>query len=370
MSFFASVSLLVTIPSGIQFFAWIATLWSGTVKFTTPMLFMLGFLLVFLLGGVTGVMVAILPFDWQVTDSYFIVAHFHYVLNGAVVFPIFGAIYYWVPKMTGRMMSERLGKISFWTMFIAFNVAFFPMHIVGLLGMPRRVATYPSGLGWDSLNMIETIGGFAFGIGTGITLFNYIYSRFRGPPRAGRPVEGRLARVGDVLAAAGLELRRGAGGVVAPPALGRAAAPGRPADAAGRARRRTTTSSSSMRRGGDSVGLVGMGERDMAETTVFDAEPEGAWPVPPDSYLPFFAAIAILVFVIGLLVDALVIGIAGAAHGRRRPPALDLEDRRGDPMTTADTEALLPDVATVTVAVAHGRRGGGVDPSRGGAWSR
>ena len=150
-AFFSAVSLVIVIPSGIQFFAWIATMWKGRVRLTTPMLFALGFLLIFLLGGITGVMVAVLPFDYQVTDSYFVVAHFHYVLNGAVVFPIFGALYYWLPKMTGRLLSERLGHWSFWTMFVGFNVAFFPMHILGLMGMPRRVYTYPSGLGWDAL---------------------------------------------------------------------------------------------------------------------------------------------------------------------------------------------------------------------------
>src|SRR5947207_3266975 len=180
MSFFSAASLIIAIPSGVQFFCWIATMWEGRVRLETPMLFSLGFLLLFLLGGITGVMVAILPFDWQVTDSYFVVAHFHYVLNGAVVFPIFGAIYYWAPKMTGRMLSERLGKLSFWTMFISFNVAFFPMHIVGLLGMPRRVATYLPGLGWDNLNLIETIGGFFFGLGTGITLLNFFWSQKHG----------------------------------------------------------------------------------------------------------------------------------------------------------------------------------------------
>ncbi|HYL50813.1 MAG TPA: cbb3-type cytochrome c oxidase subunit I, partial [Acidimicrobiia bacterium] len=143
----------------------------------TPMLFSIGFLLIFLLGGITGVMVAVLPFDWQVTDSYFVVAHFHYVLNGAVVFPIFAAIYYWYPKMTGRMLSERLGHMSFWVMFIGFNVAFFPMHILGLLGMPRRIYTYPSGLGWEWLNLVSSIGGFIFAIGVGITFLNLWVSR-------------------------------------------------------------------------------------------------------------------------------------------------------------------------------------------------
>src|SRR3954467_1755997 len=139
MSLFSGVSLLIAVPSGVQFFSWIATMWHGKVQFTTPMLFAMGFLLIFLLGGITGVMVAVMPFDWQAHDSYFVVAHFHYVLNGAVVFPIFGAIYFWMPKMTGRMLSEGLGKLSFWVMFVGFNLAFFPMHVLGLLGMPRRV---------------------------------------------------------------------------------------------------------------------------------------------------------------------------------------------------------------------------------------
>src|SRR5467141_2383477 len=181
MAFFSAASLLITVPSGVQFFAWIATMWRGQVRLVTPMLFSIGFLLIFLLGGITGVMVAVLPFDWQAHDSYFVVAHFHYVLNGAVVFPIFGAMYYWLPKMTGHLLSERLGKISFWTMFVGFNLAFFPMHILGFLGMPRRVWTYSSGLGWDGLNSIVSIGAVVFGLGTGITLLNWFLSLRRGP---------------------------------------------------------------------------------------------------------------------------------------------------------------------------------------------
>ena len=163
------------------------------------MLFSIGFLLIFLLGGITGVMVAVLPFDWQVTDSYFVVAHFHYVLNGAVVFPIFGALYYWLPKMTGRMLDERLGKISFWTMFIGFNVAFFPMHILGFLGMPRRIYTYDSGLGWDTLNLIISVASFVFAVGTLLTLFNFVAEpvpRCPRPPTRGTPIHwsGRRRR--------------------------------------------------------------------------------------------------------------------------------------------------------------------------------
>jgi len=184
MSFFSAVGMIIVIPSGIQFFAWIATMWRGVVRFTTAMLFVLGFLLIFLLGGITGVMVSVLPLDWQVTDSYFVVAHFHYVLNGAVVFPIFGAMYYWGPKITGRLMNEKLGHASFWLMFVGFNLAFFPMHILGFLGMPRRVYTYHAGLGWDSLNMLATVGGFVFAVGAGLSLYNYMWSLKRGK-RAG-----------------------------------------------------------------------------------------------------------------------------------------------------------------------------------------
>src|SRR5579871_63603 len=176
LAFFSGVSLLITIPSGVQFLAWIATMWKGKVVLRTPMLFMVGFLLIFLLGGITGVMVAVLPFDWAVTDSYFIVAHLHYVLNGAVVFPIFGAIYYWNPKLFGRMLNERWGKISFWVMFIGFNLTFFPMHVLGIMGMPRRIYTYPDNLGWNSLNALITAGSYVFGAGTGITLINWAWS--------------------------------------------------------------------------------------------------------------------------------------------------------------------------------------------------
>src|SRR3954453_12323879 len=178
---FSAASLVIAVPSGIQYFAWIGTMWGGGLLLRPPMLFALGFLLIFLLGGITGVMVAAMPFDLQVTDSYFIVAHFHYVLNGAVVFPIFGALYYWLPKMTGRMLNDRLGRWSFWTMFVSFNVTFFPMHILGLMGMPRRVWTYDNGLGWGTLNLVVSIGSVIFGIGTGMTLVHFFRNRRRGP---------------------------------------------------------------------------------------------------------------------------------------------------------------------------------------------
>jgi cytochrome c oxidase subunit I+III len=172
LGFFSAASMAVSLPSGIQVFAWIATIANGRLRFGTPALFVLGFLFIFTLGGLTGVMVAMVPFDWQVHDTYFVVAHFHYVLVGGMVFPLFAAFYYWMPAFSRHAMSEQLGKWVFWLMFIGFNVAFFPMHLSGLLGMPRRVYTYPSGLGWDALNFVSTLGAFMLASGIGLFLWD------------------------------------------------------------------------------------------------------------------------------------------------------------------------------------------------------
>jgi cytochrome c oxidase subunit 1/cytochrome c oxidase subunit I+III len=180
MIFFSAASLLITIPSGIQIFAWTATVVKGRPVLASPMLYILGFVVVFVVGGVTGVMFAAIPFDQQVTDSYFVVAHFHYVLMGGAVFPIFGGIHYWFPKITGRMLNERLARFAFWVFFIGFNLTFFPMHVAGLLGMPRRVYTYEPGLGWDAVNLIETIGAFVLATGILLTAINVLVSRRSG----------------------------------------------------------------------------------------------------------------------------------------------------------------------------------------------
>ncbi len=156
LSFFSAASMAVSLPSGIQVFAWIATIAAGRLRFATPSLFVLGFLFIFTLGGLTGVMVAMVPFDWQAHDTYFVVAHFHYVLVGGMVFPLFAALYYWAPAFSRHALSERLGSWAFWLMFVGFNVAFLPMHLTGLMGMPRRVYTYPAELGWGTLNAIST----------------------------------------------------------------------------------------------------------------------------------------------------------------------------------------------------------------------
>jgi len=165
LSFFSAASMAVAIPSGIQVFAWIATIAAGKLRLDTPALFVLGFLFIFTLGGLTGVMVAMVPFDWQAHDTYFVVAHLHYVLIGGMVFPLFAAFYYWAPAFSSRALSERLGRWAFWLMFIGFNVAFLPMHVLGLQGMPRRVYTYPAELGWQTLNFVSTAGAFMLAAG-------------------------------------------------------------------------------------------------------------------------------------------------------------------------------------------------------------
>ena len=158
-------SFAVAIPSGTQVFSWIATFWKGRVQMKSPTFFLLGFHFIFVLGGLTGVMVAVLPFNWQVHDTYFIVAHLHYVLIGGMVFPVFAGFYYWAPLLNGHLLSERLARWVFGFMFIGFNLAFFPMHITGLMGMPRRVYTYAGDLGWNGLNLLSTVGAFIFALG-------------------------------------------------------------------------------------------------------------------------------------------------------------------------------------------------------------
>jgi cytochrome c oxidase subunit 1/cytochrome c oxidase subunit I+III len=177
MSFFGAASITISIPSAIQIFAWLATMYYGRVVFRTPMLFALGFIAQFVIGGVSGVMTAAVPFDWQATDTYFVVAHLHYVLAGGTLFGVFAAIYYWYPKMFGRRLDERTGKLSFWLMFLGFNIAFFPMHVSGLLGMPRRVYTYASSGPLNDANMLSTIGAYIFAVGIVVTLWNVLRSR-------------------------------------------------------------------------------------------------------------------------------------------------------------------------------------------------
>jgi len=187
LAFFTAATLMIAIPNGIQVFAWITTLGTGRPRWHPALLFVLGFLVIFVLGGLTGVMLAAVPFNWQAHDTYFVVAHFHYVLIGGVVFPIFAGLYYWLPKITGRLLSERLGRWHFWLMFVFFNVTFFPMHLTGLLGMPRRVWTYGEGLGWTAGNLVSTVGAWAFGASVLLGVVNFIWSLRRGAPAGPDP---------------------------------------------------------------------------------------------------------------------------------------------------------------------------------------
>jgi cytochrome c oxidase subunit 1 len=190
LGFFMLSSFLIGVPTGVKIFNWIATLWRGSIVMTTSLYFAVGFIAIFILGGITGIFLAVFPVDWQLTDTYFVVAHFHYVLMGGAVFSIFAGIYYWFPKITGRLLNEPLGKLSFWTMFIGFNMTFFVQHALGLSGMPRRIYTFQPGLGWSTYNLISTIGSFILGAGILVTIVNIARSLKVGPLAGPDPWKG------------------------------------------------------------------------------------------------------------------------------------------------------------------------------------
>jgi cytochrome c oxidase subunit 1 len=181
--FFMVASVIIAIPTGVKILNWLATTWRGNISFDTPMLFALGFIGLFVIGGLTGMFVAAYPVDFQLHNTYFVVAHFHYTLVGGSVFAIFAGLYYWWPKMFGRRLNEKLGKFNFWLLFIGFNVTFFPQHLVGLLGMPRRIATYSEGGLWEWYNLVSTIGSGIMALGILVFLWNVFYSR--NAPRVG-----------------------------------------------------------------------------------------------------------------------------------------------------------------------------------------
>ena len=180
-TFFVLATMAISVPTGIKIFNWLATLWGGKIHFTVAMMFAIGFLFQFLIAGLTGIMLSVAPFDWQLGGSYFVVAHFHYVLVGAILFMLFSAFYYWFPKMTGRMLSEKLGKWHFWIFLIGFHMTFDFMHIPGLEGMPRRIYTYEADRGWMMWNMIVSSGAVFQTIGTLLFVYNMVWSYFKGP---------------------------------------------------------------------------------------------------------------------------------------------------------------------------------------------
>jgi len=189
-SVFSLATMLIAVPTGVKIFNWVGTLWGGSLRLRTPMLFALGFVAMFIIGGLSGVMHASPPVDLQQTDTYFVVAHFHYVLFGGSIFGLFAGIYYWWPKLTGRLLDERIGTLHFWLMLIGFNLTFFPQHFLGVMGMPRRIYTYAPGLNWELWNLVSTIG--AFGIAVSITVFmiNVAYSARRGRRVGNDPWDG------------------------------------------------------------------------------------------------------------------------------------------------------------------------------------
>ena len=294
LSFISLASFMITIPTATQVFGWIATLIAGRPELKTPMLFSIGFIAMLVLGGLSGAMFAAIPFDQQTTDSYFVVAHLHYVLFGGAVFPIFGGLYYWLPKMTGRMLSEGLGKLSFWLMFIGFNLAFFPMHISGLLGQPRRTYTYAAGLGWDVWNLLATIGAFMLAAGILVTLINWLQSARRGALAGNDPWRGETLEWATTSPPPDYNFEtvptvRSLHPMWDQPEL--SVGPQRPED------------------GGHPLS----GGHLTMSTSMLDGTPQALVHMPHESPWPLLLTVAMLTFFYGVLIDAYIVAALGAA---------------------------------------------------------
>ncbi|MDQ6646025.1 MAG: cytochrome c oxidase subunit I [Pseudomonadota bacterium] len=282
LSYFSASSMVIVIPSAVAVFAWIATIWTGRPVFTTAFLYFSSFVLLFVIGGVSGFMTASVPVDLELTHTYFVVAHLHYVLIGINVFPVVGGIYYWFPKFTGRLMNETLGKWGFWTMFIGFNVGFFPMHILGLAGMPRRVYTYPSGLGWGLWNMVATVGSYVFAIGIAMFIINFWISLKRGKAAGPNPWGGPS-----------LEWSTSS----PPPVYNFAVIPTV-------ASRYPLWEKHMENVGGESTiheGLLLDQGRETIGTSLLDAEPGVILRMPGDSYMPLLLSLSLALLFVGLL---------------------------------------------------------------------
>jgi cytochrome c oxidase subunit 1/cytochrome c oxidase subunit I+III len=285
LSFFSAASFVIVIPSAVAVFAWIATIWTGRPVFTAAFLFFAGFVLLFVIGGVSGFMTAAVPLDWQLTRTYFVIAHLHYVLIGINVFPVLGGICYWFPKVTGRFMNETLAKWSFWVMFIGFNTAFFPMHILGILGMPRRIYTYPDHLGWSTANFVISIGAFVFASGLLLFLID-VFRSFHHGKRAGANPWG----------AASLEWSTSS----PPPVYNFEVIP----IVASRYPLWEDMMDEGPERSSVGTGMLLDQGRETVGTTVLDAEPDVILRMPGDSYLPFLLSVAVTGIFVSLLLHS------------------------------------------------------------------
>jgi cytochrome c oxidase subunit I+III len=298
-SFFTATSFMIALATGTQIFAWIATLWGTRPLFTVPMLYVLGFVFVFMIGGVTGVMIAVVPFDWQAHDTFFIVAHFHYVLIGGVVLPLLAAIEYWLPKITGRMMSEALGRAAFWVIFVAFNITFFPMHVSGLLGMPRRVYTYQEGTGLYGYNLTSTIGSYALAVGFVMFALNVLWSLRRGAMAGSDPWRaGTLEWTGS-----------------SPPASYSVERPFVVHDAYPLWRGPGETherDEEALEHSAAALDAAPLDWRATLVTSTFGGEPRGVLFLPGPSYLPLLSAFGVTLAALALLLKSPWLGLVGA----------------------------------------------------------
>jgi cytochrome c oxidase subunit I+III len=289
ISFFSAASTMIAIPSAIQIFSAIATLWSGKLVFKTPLLYIFGFVFTFVIGGVTGIMVASLPLDWQVHDTYFVVAHLHYVLIGGAVFPLIAGLYYWFPKVTGRMLHEGLGKWNFWLTLIGFHTTFFPMHISGLWGMPRRVYTYLAGIGWDELNLLSTLGAFILAIGILLLLINIIRSLHHGEVAGDNPWQAGTLEWATTSPPQSYNFEP------IPVLHSRYPLWEQPAN-------REALHFESY-----------LGRREALGTSALDATPQMRIPLPGNSLIPFFTAISVVVLILSLLFSLTLFVISSVA---------------------------------------------------------
>ncbi|WP_394845996.1 cbb3-type cytochrome c oxidase subunit I [Pendulispora brunnea] len=307
-SFFTGASILIAIPTGVQFFCWIATIWGSRPEFNASFWFVLAFFATFLVGGLSGVMLASVPLDLQVHDTFFVVAHLHYVLIGGAVFPLFGGLVHWFPKITGRRLDERLGKLSVALVFTGFNVTFFPQHVLGLHGMPRRVYTYLPESGWGTWNMVSTVGAFVLGLGVLVLLANIAVSLRAGAP-AGR----------DPWRSPSLEWA-----LDSPPPF--------------RTRPTFVVSSAYPMWNGELGQVTGLAPNEQLVTRAVDAEPDHKTKIPGPTILPLFAALATTALIIACIFTPWGLPIGGAAvgstlvawfwPGRRGTPSFETLDRR------------------------------------------